>query len=266
MRFSAQVTTMSIAAMLLLCGCEHHGPQATMLTTAVSVSEAIQSEAKTSVTAETVSDTATSVATEPPAPLELIDGMLIYSQDFDDFADSTGGMPALEWDALSDSGTARLAIRDHRLYFENFQPQGKRYAATVRSLGDAIPEHLFDHPFTVEYDIFYTAGESGAVSGAADPADAVGLPDAAMQNALITVRLHWMPSEGYTVWQRTSAEGEFIKTGDPIPAAHRQIRIFFGAANGYLDNILVWVGHGESPDANVLCYWQAMAQHQRGGS
>ena len=90
MRFSAQVTTMSIAAMLLLCGCEHHESQETMLTTAVSVSEAIQSEAETSVTAETASDTSASTATEPPAPLELIDGMLIYSQDFDDFADSTG--------------------------------------------------------------------------------------------------------------------------------------------------------------------------------
>ena len=45
MRFSAQVTSMIIATMLLPCGCEHHEPQATMLTTAVSVSEAIPSEA-----------------------------------------------------------------------------------------------------------------------------------------------------------------------------------------------------------------------------
>ena len=80
MRFSAQVTTTIIAAMLLLCGCEHHESQETMLTTAVSVSEAIQSEAETSVTAETVSDTSASTVTEPPAHLELIDGMLIYSQ------------------------------------------------------------------------------------------------------------------------------------------------------------------------------------------
>jgi hypothetical protein len=53
-----------------------------------------------STASEATTATEATSGTVAQTPIELLEGMLIYSQDFDDFADSTGrSMPALEWDA-----------------------------------------------------------------------------------------------------------------------------------------------------------------------
>lgn len=246
-----------LAALLLLTGCAspRHAEQTTAETTISGTSAPETSLAVTDTETATTatSEPPTSAATEQPALPPLPDGMLIYSEDFDDYADSSK-ITALNW---SEYGSyAPMTILNHKLYFKNTPEEGKKPSDSGRLLGEALPEFLAEYPFTVQYDIEYLGGTAGACAGMISPKDAVGLPTAEIDNTPITVRLCWEPEVGFTVLQRRAGETSFVKTGDPIPGASGKVFLHVGAADGYLDNIRIWIGHGENPDANVLCYWQ----------
>lgn len=247
---------LAVLAVLLLTGCRRECPMQTG-------DEAISVPTETAIsttppTTDLSSVTETTAASTPSAQSEpslLPAGMLVYSQDFDDFPDSNG-TTVLRWTLNGQSTTARRAIRNHRLYFTNLPQEGRAYFDAVYLLGNALPEDLTQYPFTLQYDIEYIVGEAGACAGMTSPADAAGLPTAALRDTPVTVRLEWKPEVGFTVWQKRAGETDFVKTGDPVPGAKGQVFVYLGPCEGYLDNIRLWIGHGDTPDANVLCYWQ----------
>ena len=249
-------------AMLLLAGCGEERPVETTASAAASTGGTATLTA-TVTTAETAATETTTTTAEPPSPTPLPAGMLVYSQDFDDFPDTEpSGIPtALRWSRKNESSGARFAIRAHRLYFTNLSTDGKRHDDAVYLLGTALPEQLAEYPFTLQYDIEYLGGEAGAHTGMIAPKEAAGLPSAEAHGTARTVRLCWEPQVGFTVWQKGVGERDFVKTGDPLAAAKGEVCFYVGDAEGYLDNIRLWIGHGDAPDANVLCYWQWLIQN-----
>ena len=248
--------------LLLLTGCGKDLPTETTASASVST-DGTTAVTTTVTTAETAATEATATTAEPQAPTPLPAGMLVYSQDFDDFPDTEpSGIPtALRWSRKSESSGARFAIRSHRLYFTNLSTDGKRHDDAVYLLGTALPEQLAEYPFTLQYDIEYLGGEAGAHTGMIAPKEAAGLPSAEARGTARTVRLCWEPQVGFTVCQKGVEERDFVKTGDPLAAAKGEVCFYVGDAEGYLDNIRLWIGHGDAPDANVPCYWQWLIQN-----
>ena len=181
-----------------------------------------------------------------------------------------------------------FGMTDGRLYFK--QSAGESLFA-FSALDEAYMESAVDTGFTLQYDVEYTtAAEAYAAIVTEMTADGQNLRRFALRangeadyslvrngiestlavteggiptvgeivNIRMTVRVEWHPEEGHTVYVKTMDMIDFVEVCAAVGGTHTDGDgyavglLFGGAAEGYLDNIRIWLGWADAPsDAGI---------------
>lgn len=183
-----------------------------------------------------------------------------------------------------------FGIQDGRLSFK--QSVGESLFS-FPALDEAYMESAVDSGFTLQYDLEYTAaaeayaalvtemtadGQSfrqfalradGEASyrlvrngiGSTLAATAGGIPTVGeIANIRMTVRVQWHPKTGHTVYVKTADMIDFVEVCAAVGGVHTEADgyaiglAFGGAAEGYLDNIRIWLGWADAPSTAGIHY------------
>ena len=85
------------------------------------------------------------------------------------------------------------------------------------------------------------------------------------KNVPVTIRQRWDPEMGHSVWMKTADMKDFIQVSEPSVNADGPmyvggwdgcgVQFKVGATiDGYIDNIIIWTGHGDKPAGNAVTY------------
>ena len=218
----------------------------------------------------------------------------VYTADLNGISDTQDGAAAQKAIGIQRLSGAEsdmvFGVKDGRLSFK--QSAGESLFA-FSALDEAYMESAVDSGFTLQYDLEYTAsaeayaalitemttngqsfrqfalradGEAeyrlvrnGAASTLA--ATAGGIPTVGeIVNIRMTVRVEWHPEEGHTVYVKTMDMIDFVEVCTAVGGVHTDADgyaiglAFSGAAEGYLDNIRIWLGWADEPSTAGIHY------------
>ncbi len=130
---------------------------------------------ETTKATETTTETTTESTTEAPPPATVADGLIVYYEDFNSYANSTDTaavLSTIKWTKLTKEANGvynetdgEFAIEDGRLYFDNYDAEtiegdtrvrGKDGYYQIDLLNDAYMKPIVDGKYTLQYDMVYT--------------------------------------------------------------------------------------------------------------
>ncbi|MBQ7321382.1 MAG: hypothetical protein IJW99_04730 [Clostridia bacterium] len=174
------------AASFASCGSsEEPADTTTAATTTAATTEATTqatTEATTTTAATTTKKETTTTTTEPPAPPveEVKDGLIVFYEDFNSYANTDkteDALKAIKWtkltkekDGVYSESDAEFAIVDGRLYYDNYDAEalpegdtrvrGKDSYYRIDMLVDDYMKPISMGKYTLQYDLEYTDSKS----------------------------------------------------------------------------------------------------------
>ncbi len=86
-----------------------------------------------------------------------------------------------------------------------------------------------------------------------------------MQNVPVTILQRWDPEMGHSAWMKTAEMKDFVKVTEPSVNADGPMYVggwdgcgvqfkVGSTIDGYIDNIIIWTGHGDKPAGTAVTY------------